>query len=172
MKTHWFKQKKNHESFRLIEITDKAKGMGYEVLITSCPIDTMVIDCDKIPNMGSIFKCSKGECRRSDFILISSELSVVIVIELKESNNDKSKEIIQQLKGSACFLSYCESIIASFWGEKNVLQGYETFFVVCIPRTIKRSFNKNTIPEKFNKIFDKIIPFKKLIKNRSKGELK
>ena len=164
---------KGDKSFRLIEKEKRSSNAGYEVLIYSCPKDTIAINCNYLPDRNKIFKSDMGVCRKSDYILISTESMTVIAIELKktydESKDDKTEEIRQQLTTSACFLDYCESIIGLFWGDKDILKGYSKHYVVCVPEESRKmpfytnSQPPNNTPDSYIPVFGDEIHFHRLM---------
>ena len=153
-------------SFKLIE-----SQPNYALVVTKCPDDVLIIKCDdKFPAPTNIFKGEKGECKRADYIIVSSKEKSMLIIELKHSDNSKAKDIEQQLRGAKCFLDYCESIISSFWGDTNILCEYDERYFKYIHCSRKRSFKpeadktKNNSPDRFGRIYDKVVPFGKLIR--------
>ena len=158
---------KEKNSFRLPE-----EESNYEFIVNNCPNDTMVIKCDdKFPQPGDLFKGEKGECKRADYIIISSEKKVVIIMELKRSTKSTGTRdaIAAKMKGAKCIIDYCESIISSFWGDRDVFKGYKKKYFLCTLNTQKRPFNDGTIPikndspDKFTKLSGKTVLFNKLI---------
>jgi len=153
-------------------ILKETQGINYEVTILDIPEQTLVIQSDLFEAPKSIFKNSKGECKRSDFILISDQdnLKVIMFIEMK-AGKAIEKEIIQQLKGSECLISYCREIGKKFWNQINFLEKYEYRFIsmkhINLNKKPTREKNLPTIhnsPENMLKIYaPKKIQFNKLI---------
>jgi hypothetical protein len=106
---------------------------GYTVIVHGMPDDdqAIVIKADEFTAPKGIFKNSKHECKRADFVIIAdhNEKKVVIYIEMKAGKGGTEAEIIQQLKGAHCFISYCREIGKSFWNNQNFLKDYEYRFV-------------------------------------------
>lgn len=131
---------------------------GYEVPISQVPNQIIVFRVDKFPDPRSIFDGSKGECKRADFVIITS--NAMVFIELQKSSNKTEKEIIQQFKGAQCFVDYCRSIAKKFWNKNDFLNAnqYPQYFVsiknISMNKkpTINRVGNKNTSPEIMLKI--------------------
>ncbi|NJN73528.1 MAG: hypothetical protein HC799_12335 [Limnothrix sp. RL_2_0] len=100
----------------------KIKGLSEQILI---------IKCDKFPAPKSIFKNSKRECKRADYIILTNteNKKTAVFLELKKGNPDNA-ELICQLKGAFCFLKYCQKIGQVFWEKPNFLAGYEYKFAV------------------------------------------
>lgn len=70
---------------------------GSVVCIRNLPSDAIVIKADDFPAPINFFKGNKGECKRTDFIIISEERKVILYVELKSGEKDAS-HIVKQLK--------------------------------------------------------------------------
>ncbi|BAZ02173.1 hypothetical protein NIES37_61840 [Tolypothrix tenuis PCC 7101] len=107
----------------------------------------IVIKADAFQSPSTIFSGSKGECKRADFVIVADTdtKKVILCIEMKAKTKTSPEwEIIQQLKGAKCFITYCQKIGKEFWGEKNFLDTYVYRFV-----TIRNiNINKRTTREK------------------------
>jgi len=105
----------------------------YAVTIHGMPEDdeVIVIKADSFTAPKAIFANSKHECKRADFIVVAEtdEKKVIICIEMKACNGGTATEIIQQLKGAKCFVTYCQEIGQEFWDQQNFLNDYEYRFV-------------------------------------------
>ena len=106
---------------------------GYSVTIYGMPDDdqTIVIKSDAFTAPKDIFADSKHECKRADFVIVAETdgKKVIICIEMKAGGGKSEAEIIQQLKGAKCFVSYCREIGQSFWNHQNFLKDYVYRFV-------------------------------------------
>ena len=113
----------------LVEPQNQGKH-EYSVVINAMPHDSIVIKTDVFPAPKHIFNCSRGECKRADFVIITNTKNqkLIIFIELKKGKG-KTKEIAQQLKGSQCVVDYFKSIVNVFWEQKDFLKHYEYRFV-------------------------------------------
>lgn len=103
----------------------------YSVEIKGIPNDAIVIKTDMFPAPDSIFTCQKGECKRADYVIVaySDKGNFILHIEMKKGRG-KLRDIVDQLKGSACFLSYCRDIGRRFWQQPDFLgSGYKHRFV-------------------------------------------
>ena len=102
----------------------------YSIKIEGIPENTIVVKTDIFPSPGSIFACQKGECKRADYVIItnSATANLIVYVEMKKGKGRKS-EIINQLKGSECFISYCRAIVFRFWQQSKFLEQYENRFV-------------------------------------------
>ena len=147
----------------------------YECAIHNIPADSIVIQADKnFPPPKSLFRGSKKECKRADFIIISEEEKAIVCIELKGGNNSLHEDIAAQLKGAACLAAYIKEIGNLFWDKESFLQKYTCWFVGIVNLSKKRPFRKlseegrHNTPKKFLRISSpKHIFFKQLApKNR------
>jgi hypothetical protein len=107
----------------------------------------IVIKGDKFPAPNKVFNGLKGECKRADFIIFADtdRKKVILCIEMKaKGTTAKEWEIIQQLKGTKCCVSYCQQIGKEFWEYSHFLDSYVYRFV-----TIRNiNINKRTTQEK------------------------
>ena len=101
--------------------------------IRGLPQHSIVIKADEFPTPKDFFKGVKGENKRADFILIADKgnRKWIVFIEMKKSKVKNIDEIIQQLKGAECVLTYCRCIAKRFWNCKNLLdeKEYMTRFI-------------------------------------------
>ena len=135
----------------------------YAVIIAGMPAESevVVIKTDAFISPNAVFKNSKHECKRADFVIIANTNNhkVIICIELKaRSTTSKEQEIIQQLKGAKCFVAYCQEIGKMFWEDNSFLNNYDYRYVSIrnIGISLKPSRNKkepiHDQPEKMLKI--------------------
>lgn len=155
-----------------VELTDSTSNTT--VKITGLPPDSIVIRAEDFENPLTIFHGSKGERKRADFVIVSNDESArkwIICIETQGGNKAKG-EVTAQLKGAACFISYCKCIGQSFWKSQGFLDGYQYRFVSIAGLNMKKIGIKSIQsekdlhdhPENFRKILrHPIIHFRKLI---------
>ena len=98
------------------------------VLIRDVPPDALALKADLFPQPRGVFKGSKGECKRADYIVISEEKQTIIFVELKLSGAQHN-HVTQQLKGAHCLLHYCQEIVFRFWGVPSFLCGCSKRYV-------------------------------------------
>ena len=100
------------------------ESSGYKINVLRTPDDTVAIKSDMFPPPKRIFRNTKGECKRADFVIIAKDgrKNWIIYVELKRSNNGLEKEIMQQLQGSRCFIDYCRTVGRTFWGKPSFLE--------------------------------------------------
>ncbi|HJJ53889.1 MAG TPA: hypothetical protein O0X66_05255 [Methanocorpusculum sp.] len=105
-----------------------------KVRITDVPRNTLAIKSDYFDEANKFFNSTKGECKRSDYIIISTNNADkwAIFVELKQSTaHSKQKDIINQLRGTRCFYEYCRYTIRQFWSDiAPVLDEYNERYVV------------------------------------------
>ena len=111
-------------------VTLKDKQANTTVEITDLPHDSIVIRAEnfKPPN---VFKGSKGERRRADFVIVSNagNENWIICIETQAGTGKDAKHVEQQLRGAQCFIGYCKCVGKSFWQSGNFLDDYQYRFV-------------------------------------------
>lgn len=102
----------------------------YSIRIKGIPKDAVVIKTDAFPAPKGIFKCRRGECKRADYVIAASsgKNSYVVYVEMKKGRGNL-RDIVDQLKGSECFVSYCRAIVCRFWNRPNFLSSCESRFV-------------------------------------------
>lgn len=105
---------------------------SYQVSITNTPShdEIIVIKADCFYEPINFFANSKHECRRADAIIITNfdKHRKIICVELK-MGKAKRVEVISQLKGAKCLVSYIQEIGKQFWGSPDFLDDYEFRFV-------------------------------------------
>jgi hypothetical protein len=129
-------------------------------MIYGVPENTVVIKVDTFSSPDAVFIGSQGECRRADYVIVSNadRQKVIVYIEMKATKG-RALEIIQQLKGAQCFVSYCREVGKAFWKEPDFMNNYRHRFVsishTSIPKRktrIARKTGKHDQPEKMLKI--------------------
>jgi hypothetical protein len=109
-------------------------------IIYGVPKDSIVIKVDTFTSPDAVFWGSHGECKRADYVIISDAggKKVIIYIEMKATKGS-AQEIIRQLKGAHCFITYCREIGRTFWNEQHFLKGCRHRFVsICHTSIPKR----------------------------------
>lgn len=96
-----------------VELTDK-KSKG-TVNIKGLPHNSIVIRAEDFDDPLAVFNCSRGECRRADFVIVSNDAKRwIICVEIQDGNRKEPREVIEQLKGALCFMNYCKCIGEEF----------------------------------------------------------
>ena len=132
-----------------------------EVTIYGLPLDAIVIKVDAFKSPDTILTEARGQRKRSDYIIVSSKNNKksILHIEIKTTKGN-AKDIIEQLKGSVCFVGYCKEIAKEFWHENGFLSEFESRFV-SITRTgsidkkrtrINKENTPNNTPERMMKL--------------------
>ncbi len=130
------------------------------VIVFGMPDKAIVIKADAFKSPDSVFNGSRGECKRADFVIVADTegKKVIICIEVKATRASE-KEIIQQLEGARCFVSYCQEIGKVFWKQQDFLKGYGYRFIsignISMPKRKTRATRHTGIhdrPERMLKI--------------------
>lgn len=97
---------------------------AYSLKIRNSPDEIFAFKADAFPPAKDIFRNSRGECKRADFILIASDDKVnwIVIIEMKGGNTDTATAIEQQLRGAQCLVAYCRAIGQEFWKNPRFLK--------------------------------------------------
>ena len=111
-------------------VTLKDKQAKTTVEITDLPRDSIVIRAE-VFKPPTVFKGSRGERRRADFVIVSNAENEnwIICIETQAGTGKDPEDVEQQLRGAQCFISYCKCIGKSFWQSENFLEDYQYRFV-------------------------------------------
>ncbi len=118
--------KKDQHGNNFLELKEPGGGKspGYKIKVLNTPEDAIAIKSDMFPSPKKIFRNTKGECKRADFVIIAKDgkKNWIIYIEMKRSSYGSEKEIIRQLQGSRCFLDYCRTVGRTFWEKPGFLE--------------------------------------------------
>ena len=118
---------------KTIVLKESSNQSEYSLKIRNVPDEIIASKADDFPPPSSIFKNSKGECKRADFVVIASDDKAkwIVHIEMKGGNTGPGKEIEQQLRGARCLVAYCRAIGQEFWQEPNFLEekNYQQRFI-------------------------------------------
>ena len=157
---------------RIRVVLEESKASDSTVAVRGLPEESIVIKADAFKSPDSVFNCSKGECKRADFVIVADtgKTRAVVYIEMK-SRKASLEEVRQQLKGAQCFVSYCSVVAKAFYGRKDLLKDYNQRFVsightgIRKKRTrIDRVESRHDSPDRLLKIdWPGNIEFKKLI---------
>ena len=132
-----------------------------EVTIYGLPRDAIVIKVDKFKSPDTILTEARDQRKRSDYIIVANKNDKrnILHIEIKTTKG-KEKDIINQLKGSVCFVGYCKEIAKEFWRKNDFLSEFNPRFVsftrtssIDKKRTrINKKHNQNDTPERMMKL--------------------
>ena len=120
---------------------DKSKTV---VEIKGLPHDSIVIRSEKFEDSLTLFRGSKGERKRADFVIVSNEEPArwVICIETQAGHRKNPAHVEAQLKGAQCFISYCKCIGKAFWESEEFLGNYHYRYVSMVDISSKKGTNK------------------------------
>lgn len=135
---------KNEYGKKQLIFTEPQCPKKSEVKISGLPDNLIAIKADAFKSPDTVFEGSQGECRRADFIIVADtgKKKVILCIEMKATKGSK-KEIIQQLTGAQCFVTYCQEIGKAFWEQQDFLKDYKYRFI---------SIGHTSIPKKKTRI--------------------
>ena len=134
-------------------VTLRDKQAKTTVEITDLPQNSIIIRAEAF-KPPTVFKGSKGERRRADFVIVSDVATEkwIICIETQAGTGKDPEEVEQQLRGAECFMGYCKCIGKSFWQSKNFLDGYQYRFVsivnINIDKQTTRPYKPGNQPRK------------------------
>lgn len=106
------------------------KNLNSKLIIKDVPEDLLVIDLDSNFTLNNIFQGGHGECKRSDYLLISESERHIFIIEMKSSSKLKhinKQDVRWQLQGGREFWIYCKNIINSF---KDYVENQKDFWKI------------------------------------------
>ena len=111
-----------------VKLKDKQAKTSVE--IADLPHDSIVIRAEAF-KPPTVFKGSKGERRRADFVIVSIAATEkwIICIETQAGTGKDPEDVEQQLRGAECFIGYCKCIGKSFWQSERFLEDYQHRFV-------------------------------------------
>ncbi|MBK8509626.1 MAG: hypothetical protein V9G63_04990 [Candidatus Competibacter sp.] len=123
----------------------------YSVCIRGLPEDTVIIKADDFRSPDTIFKGEHGECKRADFLIIaeSNDKVFILIIEMKRRKG-LEKEVIKQLVGTRCFLSYVIEIGRAFWQQNTFLNNCVYRFISINHISIAKGKTKVTRTDKLH----------------------
>jgi hypothetical protein len=99
-----------------------------DVKICYLPGDAVIVNVDKFEGPHHVFNCDTGVCKRADYVIISESHHSILYIELKSASH-RSSDVVKQLIGAKCFISYCKEVVRLFWDKNNFMDGYSERFV-------------------------------------------
>lgn len=141
----------------------------YSFEISGLPKGVLIIKCDDFPDTTQFFKNSKKECKRADYVVLSSSDSRMFIIELKRSKDSSNNaDTTAQLKGAGCIMKFCETIAEIFWNEKAIFGDYQQHYFKYYANPRKRPFcqkqnSSNNLPENARIIDGKKIQYNRLL---------
>lgn len=142
-----------------------------KIEIKDLPENTFVFKADTFPQPQALFNDIREVRKRADYILIAkdSDKQRIVFIEMK-ATKDSEHGIKAQLRGAACIMDYCNSILKYFWDKSAVVLNYEPRFVSCSHTTGKNCMHPNRnqplhdTPENLLKLKGHSFTYQQLIK--------
>lgn len=121
-------------------VEQSTDGVKYEIVIRHIPDNTLIIKIDDFPAPSNIFNGTRGECKRADYAIINTDDKTILYVEMKKTS-DSWHEIVKQLKGAKCAMTYLQEIAHEFWDSYKLLSGYTSWYVVVghIDKATKRT---------------------------------
>jgi hypothetical protein len=98
----------------VLEENDPAAKLK-RVEIRDVPEGSLLLKMQEYPALSGVFKSTKGECKRCDYIILTpceNDL-YILYIEMKSLYPNK-QDVILQLKGADCFMTYCRALAECF----------------------------------------------------------
>lgn len=140
--------------------------------IKDLPENVFVFSADAFPQPQALFNDVREVRKRADFILIAKapDKQRIVFIEMKRTK-DSEHGIVAQLRGAACIMDYCNSILKYFWGDSAVVSDYVPRFVSCSHNSAKRGTRADRtapihdIPDRLLKLCGKSFTYQQLIRN-------
>lgn len=131
-----------------------------EATIYNVPDDAIVVKLDENLDLGRLFSGSFGECKRSDFLVITEKNSKIIFVHIEiKLTRANAGDIQHQLRGSYCFVHYLRELGKAFAKHNTFLIQARHRFVSIRhtgPRKrktkIERATGQNDVPERAMKI--------------------
>ncbi|MCY4225355.1 MAG: hypothetical protein OXF06_11030 [Bacteroidetes bacterium] len=113
---------KNNQNKNYLVLKEDASSPQYSVRILHTPDDTIAIKSDVFSFPIKIFQCMHNECKRADYVIIAHDEGKkwIVYVELKKGRCNNS-HIVNQLKGSKCFVEYCRVIGQTFFDDPEFL---------------------------------------------------
>lgn len=112
-------------------ILEERNSQSYTLEISRIPDDIIAFKTDMFPAPRSIFRNSRNECKRADYVIVarSNNRRWIVYVELKKRGTGERPNIIRQLRGAKCLVAYCRAIAGEFWEEDQFLDSYTERFV-------------------------------------------
>ena len=163
----------------VLDETGNQGEIQYSIRIKGIPNDAVVVKTNMFPSPRNIFACRKGECNRSDYVVVANSEAGAFIVHIEMKKGRKlAHDIIDQLKGAECFISYCRAIVCRFWQRPHFLDQYENRFVAFREVQTSKSRTRESrapvlhdVPERMLRISDvrngREITFRRLIQGGS-----
>lgn len=102
------------------------------ITITGIPEKAFIFKVDCFSQPQALFNDIKDVRKRADYILLAEEKNKkrAVFIEMKRTK-DTENNIKAQLRGAACILDYCNSVLKRFWKGATLTTKFDERFVSC-----------------------------------------
>jgi hypothetical protein len=114
--------------------------------IRGVPKGSLLLRMQRYPEPRHIFKSTKGECKRCDYIVLAPWKSglYILYVEMKSSRLD-NRDTIPQLRGADCFMTYCRALAERFHSAEISSCPFEKRFILfCVKNSNKKSIVPRT----------------------------
>lgn len=117
----------------ILEERNNQNNQSYTLNITGIPEDIIAFKADMFPAPICVFKNTKHECRRADYVIIARDENRnsrrwIVYVEMKRGRG-VTQDVELQLRGAKCLVAYCRAIGQEFWGKRLFLERYTEHFV-------------------------------------------
>ena len=115
-----------------IILEERNNQLSYTLEITGIPNDVIAFKADMFPDHRQIFRNTRHECRRADYVIIARDQDRdgrwIVYLEMKRGRG-VPHDIELQLRGAKCLVAYCRAVGQEFWRERGFLEHYKERFV-------------------------------------------
>lgn len=120
----------NGRRFAMLKESEKDSKLK-RVDIYDVPEGSILIKLDQFNQPDSLFKSHKGQCKRCDYVLVTTieNIDILLFIEMK-SSKIRNIEIEQQFKGAECVIDYCDAVLNRFHNQDDLLKKHAKRFVI------------------------------------------
>ena len=103
----------------VLVLEEKKAEPAYAITILNVPHDIVAVKADDFPPPA--FKGSRGERKRADFVIFArtSGQNWIVYMEMKGGKARSEEDVVHQLMGAQCVVSYCRAVGRVFW-ERGV----------------------------------------------------
>lgn len=111
---------------RVLILEENKAQPAYAITIFNVPYDAVAVKVDDFPPPA--FKGSRGERKRADFVIFAQtpEQNWIVYMEMKGGRVRSEKDVVHQLMGAQCVVSYCRAVGRVFWDRgANFLEEHE-----------------------------------------------
>jgi hypothetical protein len=136
---------RGHWCFVMEENAPEAKLR--KMVIRDVPEGSLLLKMQQYPELRNIFKSTRGECKRCDYILLtpSGNDLYAIFIEMKSHRPD-NRDPIPQFRGADCFMTYCRAVAEQFYDTAfSSCSAKKRFVLFYVNNANKKSFSPRPV---------------------------